>query len=152
MSDPQPTPPEHTLETDNRIGRENTAVPQHTLEPPPPTEPAPFGANPKPPLKIINIDGDIDFSQPVPDELETMLRDNSKEGPVTIWSSHLVEPNYGAMLWNWLLTVDSARFPLSMQLWEPPTEVPPDGMTVFTPPAPPPPTGGATGATGATGA
>lgn len=149
---------EHDERTDNRRGRENTSVPEHTREPPPPTEEAPFGANPKPPLKILNIDGAgggngvswIDFSEPAPMELLQAIYDNSKDGPVTIWSRHLVEANFSALLWNWIMDGDAAwrSRSLSVQLWEPPTEVPPKGSGMqevsFSPPAksqqnPPPP-------------
>ena len=123
---------EHSVTTDNRIGRENTSVPEHTREPPPPTEPAPFGANPKPPLKILNLDEGggidwLDFGEPAPMELLTAIYDNSRDGPVTLWSRKLVEANFSGMLWNWLLDADNAwrSRTLAMQLWEPPTEVPP---------------------------
>ena len=115
---------------------------------PPPTDESPFGANPKPPLKILNIDGPgngnglswIDFSEPAPMELIQAIYDNSKDGPVTIWSRHLAESDFSALLWNWLVEGDAAwrSRSLSMQLWEPPTEVPPRdaGQQVnFTPPA-----------------
>lgn len=144
--------PEHTERTNNRAqgsGRENTAIPEHTREVPPPSDEAPFGANPLPPRKILNIDGPgngngvswIDFSEPCPMELIQAIYDNSKDGPVTIWSRHLAEADFSALLWNWLLEGDSAwrSRSLSMQLWEPPTEVPPReaGQQVsFTPPAP----------------
>lgn len=144
-------PPVHTERTNNRAqgsGRENTAIPEHTREVPPPSEEAPFGANPKPPLKILNIDGAqangvswIDFSEPCPMELIQAIYDNSKDGPVTIWSRHLAESDFSALLWNWLVEGDAAwrSRSLSMQLWEPPTEVPPQGVgqaVNFTPPAP----------------
>jgi hypothetical protein len=142
---------EHDERTNNRAqgsGRENTAIPEHTREVPPPSEEAPFGANPKPPLKILNIDGAqangvswIDFSEPCPMELIQAIYDNSKDGPVTIWSRHLAESDFSALLWNWLVEGDAAwrTRSLSMQLWEPPTEVPPQGVGQainFTPPAP----------------
>jgi hypothetical protein len=144
---------EHDERTSNRrqgSGRENTVVPEYTREVPPPTDESPFGANPKPPLKILNIDGPgngaattswIDFSEPAPMELIQAIYDNSKDGPVTIWSRHLAESDFSALLWNWLVEGDAAwrSRSLSMQLWEPPTEVPPKdvGQAVnFTPPAP----------------
>lgn len=144
---------EHTERTDNRKdGRQNTVVPEHTREVPPPTDESPFGANPKPPLKILNIDGPgngnglswIDFSEPAPMELIQAIYDNSKDGPVTIWSRHLAESDFSALLWNWLVEGDAAwrSRSLAMQLWEPPTEVPPRdaGQQVnFTPPARPEP-------------
>ena len=94
---------EHTERTNNRAqgsGRENTAIPEHTREVPPPSEEAPFGANPKPPLKILNIDGPgngdgvswMDFSEPAPMELIQAIYDNSKDGPVTIWSRRRSRP------------------------------------------------------------
>lgn len=142
---------EHTERTNNRAqgsGRENTAIPEHTREVPPPSEESPFAANPKPPLKILNIDGPgngdgvswMDFSEPAPMELIQAIYDNSKDGPVTIWSRHLAESNFSALLWNWLVESDAAwrSRSLAMQLWEPPTEVPPQGTSMigFTPPAP----------------
>ncbi len=147
----QPGERVHTEATDNRKdGRQNTVVPEHTREMPPSTDESPFGANPKPPLKILNIDGPgngaattswIDFSEPCPMELIQTIYDNSKDGPVTIWSRHLAESDFSALLWNWLVEGDAAwrSRSLSMQLWEPPTEVPPRdvGQQVnFTPPAP----------------
>ena len=147
------TQAEHNEKTDNRRGRENTVVPEHTRDLPPPTDESPFGANPKPPLKILNIDGAgsgngngngvswIDFSEPAPMELIQAIYDNSKDGPVTIWSRHLVEADFSALLWNWLMEGDAAwrSRTLAMQLWEPPTEVPPRGNGMvevsFSPPA-----------------
>ena len=73
-------------------------------------------ADPKPPFKILNIDGPgngdgvswMDFSEPAPMELIQAIYDNSKDGPVTIWSRHLAESNFSALLWNWLVESDAA--------------------------------------------
>jgi hypothetical protein len=145
-------PAPHTERTNNRAqgsGRENTAIPEYTREaPPPPSDEAPFGANPLPPRKILNIDGAgngdaaswMDFSEPCPMELIQAIYDNSKDGPVTIWSRHLAESNFSALLWNWIMEGDAAwrSRNMAIQLWEPPTEVPPQGgeTVSFTPPAP----------------